>query len=279
MTNEELACRLQHGDTEALWPLWTGVERFARLIVRRYTATAAVDADDLLQCAFIGVREAALAYDGQGSFLTLMGWRVRKECRKALGMYGSRREVEVGASLDAPVSDDEDALGDLIPDDSLPGSTDALELEELRRDVRAAVDALPDREAQIIRAHWFDDLTLAQAGQALGISAERARQIEQRALERLSRNPMLRRLYRPPERCSDLRQTGLAAFRNSRASSVERDALSGIEAQKRALRREELAFIRGLREHVAEGLFPQEIADLMLENWRASRGVLTQPKT
>lgn len=90
---------------------------------------------------------------------------------------------------------------------------------------------------------------------------------------------MLRTLYRPPERCTDLRRTGLAAFRNSRASSVERDALSSIEAQRKALKREEREFIRGLREHVAEGLFPQEIADLMLENWRESRGVLAQSKT
>lgn len=273
MTNEDLALRFQHGDTEALGALWAGVERFARLVIRRYVPAACADRDDFLQCAFIGVREAALAYDGQGSFLTLMGWMVRRECRKALGLYGSKREVEVCASLDAPVADGEDALGDLIPDDSLPSSTDAIELEELRRDVRAAVDALPEREAQIIRAHWFDGLTLAQAGQELGISVERTRQIERQALDRLRMNPVLRTIYRPPKRCTDLRQTGLAAFRNSRSSSVEREALSSIEAQRRALKRREREFVRGLREHVAEGVLTQEIANLMLENWRESRGV------
>lgn len=272
-SNEELALRLQQGDTEALGALWAGVERFARLVIRRYVPAACADRDDFLQCAFIGVREAALAYAGRGSFLTLMAWMVRRECRKVLGLYGTRREVEVCASLDAPVADDADVLGDLIPDDSLPGSTDAIELAELRRDVRAAVDALPEREAQIIRAHWFDGLTLAQAGQELGISVERTRQIERQALDRLRMNPVLRTIYRPPKRCTDLRQTGLAAFRKSQTSSVEREALSSIEAQGRAMKRREREFARGLQEHVAEGFLTQEIAGLMLENWRESRGV------
>lgn len=261
---EELALRFQHGDPEALGALWTGVERYARLVIRRYTPTAYADADDFCQCAFLGVREAALAYTGSGSLLRLIGWKVRRTCRMALGLPPFQRNVEACASLDAPVADDEDALCDLIPDDSLPAPTASIELEELRRDVRAAVDALPEPERLVIRAHWFDGLTLAQAGQLLDVTGERARQIEQAAFKHLRRT--LRALYSPPPR--GVLPTGLAAFRNNQASAVELEALARIEAERRERVREMARF---LDEDVAAGVCTQELADEILKNFGKSQ--------
>jgi RNA polymerase primary sigma factor len=94
-------------------------------------------------------------------------------------------------SLQARVDpDDESAgtLGDRIPDPAAEAAfevvLDDLELEH----VHALGERLSDREMTVIRAHFGlgqTPLTLSQIGGALGLSAERARQIEAGALGKL----------------------------------------------------------------------------------------------
>ena len=56
--------------------------------------------------------------------------------------------------------------------------------------IEDALDQLPEREARIIRARLLLDetLTLEELGQELGVSKERVRQLEARALSKLRRN-------------------------------------------------------------------------------------------
>ena len=94
-------------------------------------------------------------------------------------------------SLDQPVGDDGDTdLGALIASDAEPIEEDVE--TRMRADaIRAAIDELPEHEATVIRLRFGteDDepKTLVQAGKTLGITAERARQLEEQALRRLSR--------------------------------------------------------------------------------------------
>ena len=189
---EELAFRLQRGDESALWQLWEHVKRFALAIVRRYTPTSSVDVDDLLQCAFLGVRAAAFAHDGRHAFLSLIAWAIRRECRHALSL-DRRREPDC-VSYDAPMGDDPEdgSFLDGYADESLPESSEALELEELRRDVQEAVSALPDRQQGIIRQHYFGGLTLEEIAKDQGVTRERIRQIEEKGFERLRKDRILR---------------------------------------------------------------------------------------
>lgn len=63
-------------------------------------------------------------------------------------------------------------------------------LDELRvEEVRAAVARLPERERRILERRYFSggDVSLAEVGREVGLSRERARQIEQKALGRLRR--------------------------------------------------------------------------------------------
>ncbi len=92
-SNEALVKRLQQGDETAAMELWGQGEGWAARVVRRYLPTAirngAVDLEDLMQTAFIGMLEAARAYDGErGGFLTVMQLYIRSECRALLGMRG-----------------------------------------------------------------------------------------------------------------------------------------------------------------------------------------------
>jgi RNA polymerase primary sigma factor len=93
-------------------------------------------------------------------------------------------------SLDQPVSEDgETALGDLLASDR-PGPLD--EVAEIERDQRVneAVGRLPAAEQSVIRLRFGlageEPRTLRQAGSELGITAERARQLEEQGLRRLA---------------------------------------------------------------------------------------------
>jgi RNA polymerase sigma-32 factor len=96
-------------------------------------------------------------------------------------------------SLDMPVSgDDEDSpnrLDTLVDKAPLPDEVvgEALDRARRRRDLRRALHILNPRELVIIQARQLSEevTTLETLGGVLGISKERVRQIEQRALKKL----------------------------------------------------------------------------------------------
>jgi RNA polymerase sigma factor (sigma-70 family) len=73
---------------------------------------------------------------------------------------------------------------DEIAADSLSPLDDAGEREEYR-DLHALIRSLPARHAAVIDLRFFQELPLRDAGNELGVTGERVRQIEIRALERM----------------------------------------------------------------------------------------------
>ncbi|NCC31377.1 MAG: sigma-70 family RNA polymerase sigma factor [Chloroflexia bacterium] len=101
-------------------------------------------------------------------------------------LEAARRPV----SLETPVGDEGDhTLGDFLTDDDVPSPTDFASSQLLRRDLSAALNHLNDRERRIIDLRYglLDGRrrTLEEVGRALGMTRERARQIEAEALRRL----------------------------------------------------------------------------------------------
>jgi len=105
------------------------------------------------------------------------------------------REVRSAAravtSLDKPVGDQNDAaLGDLFASEQAPPEEElnvSLEQDVLRR----AVSDLPDREREVLKLRYGlngdrDPASLESIGRELGLTRERVRQIEARALEQLA---------------------------------------------------------------------------------------------
>jgi RNA polymerase primary sigma factor len=93
-------------------------------------------------------------------------------------------------SLDQPVSEDgETALGDLLASDR-PEPLEEVAVTERDERVNEAVRRLPAAEQSVIRLRFGlageDPRTLRQAGSELGITAERARQLEEQGLRRLA---------------------------------------------------------------------------------------------
>lgn len=107
--------------------------------------------------------------------------------------------VQEPASLDLPVGEDGDAtLGDLImaPDAIDPQA--AAEASALRRAVVEALAELTPREQQVLRKRFglggTADCTLEEIGREFGVTRERIRQIEAKALEKLRCSASSRKL-------------------------------------------------------------------------------------
>jgi RNA polymerase primary sigma factor len=104
-------------------------------------------------------------------------------------------------SLELPVGSQEDAteLGDFIEDDSVVEPVDAASKQLLREQVRNVLGFLSERERQVLEMRFglMDgrDHTLEEVGKEFGVTRERIRQIEAKALRKLrhpSRSKVLR---------------------------------------------------------------------------------------
>ncbi len=101
-------------------------------------------------------------------------------------------------SLETPISEDGDLLGDLIENEEVVSPLDALQDNERFMLTEEALNTLTPREKQILCMRFGlgdeDACTLEKVGQALHISRERVRQLEKRALKRLRHSSQRRKL-------------------------------------------------------------------------------------
>lgn len=94
-------------------------------------------------------------------------------------------------SLESPTGDEEDStLGDFIKDDSIKGPEDVFKSEVLKDQIDKVLKELPEREEAIVRMRFGLDgtgtvKTLDEVGKIYGITKERVRQIENKAMRRL----------------------------------------------------------------------------------------------
>src|SRR5947208_3245430 len=103
----------------------------------------------------------------------------------------AREAAKTVTSLDRPVGDEEDArFGDLLPSDQ-PGPSERAETTSIRASLREALRQLPEREQEVLVLRFgldgHEPCSLRDIGARLGITQERVRQLQSRALERLAR--------------------------------------------------------------------------------------------
>jgi len=93
-------------------------------------------------------------------------------------------------SLETPIGDDDDSyLGDFIPDENQLSPYDATSKRLLRENINEVLQALSDREAKVLKMRFGLDgqrpMTLEEVGKKFGVTRERIRQIEAKALRKL----------------------------------------------------------------------------------------------
>ncbi len=102
-------------------------------------------------------------------------------------------------SLETPIGEEEDShLGDFIEDQEAPAPADAASFMLLKEQLEEVLDTLTPREEKVLRLRFgLDDgraRTLEEVGQNFGVTRERIRQIEAKALRKLRHPSRSRKL-------------------------------------------------------------------------------------
>lgn len=174
-------------------------QALAKWMARKFLGTG-LEYDDLLQCALLGLHQAAGKLDPErgAKFSTVAYWYMRSEIGKEVGTTRSLVRVPAhrppgdgprAISLETPIAEDL-PLGSLRPsgDEDAPdvGADRALTRER----VEEALGTLPERDRFVVE-HRFGingaryPHTLDEIAPMLGVSRARVGQIEARALGRI----------------------------------------------------------------------------------------------
>lgn len=243
MTNEEWAMEIQAGRA-GYGELWEQVRRFIRLQAYKYQTLhaglcerARIELDDLLQCGFLALRDAVEAYDPERGYKlpTYIRYPLQNRFHDAAGIRGNRKRdpLNLAVRLDAPIGDEDgDAtLGEQTADERAEADREAVEdrifREQLHRATTKALDTLEATQRDTIRRRYWNRESLDTIADSQGVSREKVRQNEQKALRKL-RQGLCVRLLRPyiEEMRAGYawRGTGWTTFKQTGVSSVERAA-------------------------------------------------------
>lgn len=118
-----------------------------------------------------------------------------EEIGKEMGLTAARvREIlkitQDTTSLATPVGDEEDSfLGDFIEDTSQPQPIDQTSKQLLKENIDEVLSTLSEREARVLKMRFglggFRPMTLEEVGRDFGVTRERIRQIEAKAIRKL----------------------------------------------------------------------------------------------
>jgi RNA polymerase sigma factor for flagellar operon FliA len=181
---------------------------------------AQYELDELMAWGQIGLLEAAERFDARvgANFLTFAHYRIKGAIFDGLRKMGvlkggaaaseransyltnlSDRDSAGGGSVDDQVREISSAVSGLamvfatsleaseglqLSDEQLPAD-ERLQVEQMRRRVRAAIEKLPEKERKLLQGYYFQNKTLEEAGAEIGQSKSWASRLHARAVERL----------------------------------------------------------------------------------------------
>ena len=135
-------------------------------------------------------------------------------------------------SLSAPIGTDNE---EMTLEDTVASGEDLeeecagrLDRENMKRELWIAVDSLPADQAQTIRCRYMDGMTLKETGERQGISIERVRQNDRKAIRTLRLNKYSRKYrgyYEEYLSAAPVRHVGVSSFQRTWTSEVEREVM------------------------------------------------------
>lgn len=259
-TNEELVELIQAGEanlTENLW--WKNIGLITEY-ARKYrdNERADYDAEDLMQVGYLGLHEAALAYQPErgAAFTTFLSYFLRRHMRDAIGIRTSRRDAALHAvSLDIPLDSDNDTtLSGFLPaeDDTEGEVVERSYKEHLRAVVRRAVaDMKKPAEREVIEEIYFNRQTKERFAETRGITIARVNALLHDAYKSLRRNSQIQELAAEYFACEIYYiPTGASSYQSSGVSSVE---IGAYRLEQERKRRQERALVNMINSLIPDG--------------------------
>ncbi len=113
--------------------------------------------------------------------------RTEEEVKEILSYF------QTPVSLETPIGENgEDSLGDMVENQTETTPEEAMDILVQKEEVKELLETLSEREREVIRLRYgLEDgkaQTLEEIGGQLGVTRERVRQIEARAMEKLRKN-------------------------------------------------------------------------------------------
>lgn len=253
MSNEELVAKIQAGSVDLMGQLWEQVEGLVKWKAKRIMTVLegcpgrGVEFEDLYQSGYLAMVAAVDTYDpaSGASFSTWLMYHLKTAFAEATGyrtQKGRQEPLNNYLSLDTPLTDeaDGDDLMDIIADptgqNGLVSAEESLYREQLQEAIGAALSTVPEQYREILRLRYWENMTLAEAGELRNVGAERVRQMENKAIRQL-RKPSIACHLRPFYDFDFYCSSGFGAFQSSGMSIQERYLILEEECQERAQRR------------------------------------------
>ena len=205
---ERLVLEIQKGDNNLLPVLWQHVEPFIRKRAEyrwhrmREAGTVSHysdDLDDFVQQSYFALLEAVKGYspEAEASFTTYLAFFLRRAFFEVDGIRTKKRDALIYAeSLDVPIEGTDS--GDLMFVDTIADSADqyqeledAIVADELHKALVKAVDALPGRKREVIKARYFRGEKQTEIARRYGCTKQAVSFAEKAALADLRRRAKL----------------------------------------------------------------------------------------
>lgn len=257
-TNAALAALAATGNSFALGQLWEINKGLLHRLFWQWYAknqpiadAAGLTFEDFEQEGFFVVERCAKAYDpDKGSFSTLLGFYVQSQINSMTCGEHSRtvedesgRRITIAAdplnrcqSLDQHVDESDEGsatLGDLTADpaaaQAFESVDDDLYTQELHAALEEALHKLTAQQEEVIRRRYYAGQTLQEAGEQIGLSHNRVRQIEVSAFRKLSGLSSLQRWHDEIISTRAWQGTGYGAWKSG--GSVEEKTIEWIERE------------------------------------------------
>lgn len=238
MSNEELVTEIQNGNAALYADLWEQLRGLIFTIANGYYAlhASSVEAagqtiEDLMQYGYIAMYNAVQGYEsGKGcKFTTYLTYHIKSAFAAALGIRTNKRDgILYAASLDEPLDgedSDSETFGETLPDKSAEFEDDiidGLRYKQIKNEIAQLIDEMPEplKSVTVMKMQGHSRKAIAQK---LGRRPNEVAAIDERALKHLRSYKQRKRLAAYKDLFfDDYSGTGLAAFRNSQSSSVER---------------------------------------------------------
>ena len=227
------------GESGLCAELWEQVRGFvAQQAIRHFGATegrGGVEVDDLIQAGYIAMVEAVGYFDPEGGFkfITYLGNCLKSAFADAAGGRSEKQQrdpLHNCDSLERSIDKDDDGgtpLGDLQSSEAAAQGFAELEhrlwLEQLRATLNSALDTLPQKQREIVEAHYYQGKTLREIAGERGISPENVRRYEGKAFRHLRHNKRRLKLDEFVEqRTPYYLHVGVNSFSSTGNSAVER---------------------------------------------------------
>lgn len=211
MTNEQLAAFIKGGESEELKPiLWERVKPILyKKAKQEYKSRdwlferCGVELSDLRQACYEVYLKALDGYkpDRSELFATYLTYPFQNLINDLLGTRNGRdnnKPLDNCTSLDKPLissEGEEMSLADFIEDTELEPHDEQISRRDRKRIVRAAVSRLQDPCKTIVQLYYFRNVSQRQIADIYGVSAERIRQLRNKAIRQLRKNSDLQLLF------------------------------------------------------------------------------------